>query len=105
MLLLLIPEYQQRLMQVQWNREELYPIPVFTRHKALVKKKVGKLNLGYKDDREDNRIKDLISDTLSATAYQFWEREYFIESLDSTKKLLQSFFMVIERIIAALKMK
>lgn len=64
----------------------------FTRHKALVKKKVGKLNLGYKDDREDNRIKDLISDTLSATAYQFWEREYFLESLDSTKNYYKVFY-------------
>lgn len=64
----------------------------FSRHKALVKKKVGKLNLGYKDDREDNRIKDLISDTLTATAYQFWEREYFLESLDSTKNYYKVFY-------------
>lgn len=64
----------------------------FTRHKALVKKKVGPLNVGYKDDREDNRIKDLVEDTLSNSAYQFWEREYFLESLDSTKNFYKVFF-------------
>ncbi len=64
----------------------------FTQHNALVQKRIGKLNIGYKDDREDNRNKDLQADTLAPNAYAFWEREYYIQSLDSAKNFYKVFF-------------
>ncbi len=64
----------------------------FINHKAHVKKTVGPLNIGYKDDREDNQIRALGADTLAQNAYKFWEREYFIQSLDSAKNFYKVFF-------------
>ena len=57
----------------------------FIRHKAFVKQRIWFFDLGYKDDREDNQIRDAVSDTLSLGAYQFWEKEVFASSPDSTK--------------------
>ncbi|MGB0402446.1 MAG: hypothetical protein ACPGEG_00020 [Salibacteraceae bacterium] len=56
----------------------------FIRHKTLIQKKVFFFNLGYRDDREDNKIADQVGDTLSASSYRFWEREVFVKSLDSS---------------------
>lgn len=64
----------------------------FIRHRSLIKKKIKRVQIGYKDDREDNQIIDNNGDTLSNAAYRFWEREYFLESADSSSNYYRIFF-------------
>lgn len=63
----------------------------FLRHKAFLKQRVLFFDLGYRDDREDNRIVNVNQDTLSPAAYQFWEKEVFVSSPDSTKNSYKVF--------------
>lgn len=57
----------------------------FDKHRAYLSQKVWKWRVGYEDYREDNRQRDVLSDTLLRAAYAFWERELFWESADTSK--------------------
>lgn len=56
----------------------------FMRHKTLAVKKLGFLEVGYRDDFENNRIFDPEEDTLRSNSYAFWEWETFVATGDST---------------------
>lgn len=64
----------------------------FIRHKSLIQQRILFFNVGYRDDREDNRIQDLKGDTLSATTYRFWEKEFFVKSIDSAALQYKVFY-------------
>ncbi|MBD78879.1 MAG: hypothetical protein CL840_08160 [Crocinitomicaceae bacterium] len=64
----------------------------FIRHKSLIQQRIFFFNLGYRDDREDNKINDQLGDTLSAAAYRFWEREFFLKSTDSAALQYKVFY-------------
>ena len=57
----------------------------FQRHKSLLKRRLGKVYFGYRDDFEWNRRRDPGKGSLSSTSYQFWEREVFLESPNKQK--------------------
>lgn len=64
----------------------------FLRHKSLIQQKLFVFNIGYRDDHENNQITEAIGDTLAANSYQFWEREFFIKSLDSANVEYKVFY-------------
>lgn len=57
----------------------------FQRHKSLLKRKVGGLFVGYRDDFEWNRRRNPGSASLLTSSYQFWEREVFLTSPKDSK--------------------
>lgn len=57
----------------------------FFRHNTLAQKKVMNwLVVGYRDDLEDNRIRNPEDDSLLASSYSFWEWELFATKADTT---------------------
>jgi len=64
----------------------------FIRHRSLIQQRLWLFNVGYRDDREDNQISDQLGDTLSAATYRFWEREFFVKSLDSNALQYKVFY-------------
>ncbi len=57
----------------------------YIQHNTLIKVPVWKLNLGYKDDFEENLRYNPQSDSLSNLAYRFWEWETSITNADTAK--------------------
>jgi len=56
----------------------------FTRHKSLLEKNLWFTKIGFTDEREDNLRFSPGSDTLSASAYKFYDWQIYLASLDSS---------------------
>ncbi|MGD1845917.1 MAG: hypothetical protein ACFB10_11040 [Salibacteraceae bacterium] len=57
----------------------------FFRHNTLAQKKLlDWLVIGYRDDLEDNKIRNPTTDSLLASSYSFWEWELFATKADTT---------------------
>ena len=57
----------------------------FNRHVALIQKKYERINIGVRDDFEQNLKTASSTDTLATTSYRFFEWEAFIVNGDSAK--------------------
>ena len=57
----------------------------FYRHKSGISKKIKRLNIGLKDEFEQNKFALAKKDSLLGNSYQFWEWQVFVENADSTK--------------------
>jgi hypothetical protein len=64
----------------------------FTRHKSLVEKDMWITKIGFTDEREDNLRFAPGSDTLSSTAYKFYDWQFYIANLDSSKMGYKVFY-------------
>lgn len=58
----------------------------FQRRKSIIKQRIWNLDIGYRDDFENNRFFDAFTDTLATNSYRFYEFELFVESPDTLKK-------------------
>lgn len=67
----------------------------FYRHRTLITRDIYRFQLGYKDEFERNLIGDaLAGDTLLAQAYQFFDRQFFIQNLDTARQKFNLFYRV-----------
>lgn len=57
----------------------------FTRHKSLVEKDLWIAKIGFTDEREDNLRFNPSGDSLSTSAYKFYDWQFYIASLDSAR--------------------
>jgi hypothetical protein len=57
----------------------------FIQHNTNLKVPIWKLNIGYRDDLEENLRLDPQSDSLTNLAYRFWEWETFITNSDTAE--------------------
>lgn len=67
----------------------------FYRHRTLLSRDIYRLQIGYKDEFERNLIGDVLAgDTLLPQAYQFFDRQVFIQNLDTAKQKFNLFYRV-----------
>ena len=66
----------------------------FYRHRTLFTKNIKWVQVGYKDEFERNLIKDPATDTLRAVSYTFFDRQAFIQNLDTAKRKFNLFYKV-----------
>ncbi|MBS1651961.1 MAG: hypothetical protein JSU07_08135 [Bacteroidetes bacterium] len=64
----------------------------FYRHKTLLFKQINKLKFSFSDEFEHNIFKNKLTDLLAPRAYQFWEYETAISSIDSSKNKFKIFY-------------
>ena len=64
----------------------------FYRHKTSIKKPLKFFQIEFKDEMENNRRFDLVSDSLQPNAYQFYDWEINIASLDTTNNKFKLFY-------------
>lgn len=57
----------------------------FTRHKSLIEKDLWITKIGFTDEREDNLRFNDGTDTLSASAYKFYDWQFYLTNVDSSK--------------------
>ena len=56
----------------------------FTRHKSLLEKDLWLTKIGFTDEREDNVRLSPGSDTLSNSAYKFYDWQFYLSNLDTS---------------------
>ncbi|MCB0819164.1 MAG: hypothetical protein KDC13_00980 [Bacteroidetes bacterium] len=66
----------------------------FYRHKSTLTRDIYWLQLGYKDEFERNLISDVAGDTLRGDAYTFFDRQVFIQNVDTSKRKFNIFYRV-----------
>lgn len=57
----------------------------FARHKSLIEKDLWFTTLGFTDERENNRRFVSGTDSLSANAYKFYDWQFYLTNLDTSK--------------------
>lgn len=57
----------------------------FTRHRSRIEKSVGIAKIGFEDEREENRRFRPETDSLSSTAYKFYDWQFYITNHDTSK--------------------
>jgi len=67
---------------------------LFYRHRTLISKDIRWIQLGYKDEFEHNILSDSKQDTLRNTAYAFFDRQAFIQNVDTSKRKFSLFYRV-----------
>lgn len=63
----------------------------YLRHKIDVSQTFKWFRIGFKDDQEQNVLRD-INRNLKSNAYQFWDYQFYIENADSSKTKYRVFF-------------
>ena len=66
----------------------------FYRHRGLASHDIWKLQIGYKDEYERNLLRGLPADTLLTTSYAFYDRQVFVQNLDTAKQKFNVFYRV-----------
>lgn len=66
----------------------------FYRHKTLITRDISWFQVGYKDEFERNLLTDVIPDTLRGDAYSFFDRQAFIQNVDTSKNKFNIFYRV-----------
>lgn len=66
----------------------------FYRHKTLLTRDISWFQIGYKDEFERNLLRDVIGDSLRADAYSFFDRQAFIQNVDTAKRKYSLFYRV-----------
>lgn len=66
----------------------------FYRHKTLLTRDISWFQIGYKDEFERNLLRDVIGDSLRADAYSFFDRQVFIQNVDTAKRKYSIFYRV-----------
>lgn len=61
----------------------------FYRHKSLVSKEIWKVQLGYKDELEQNLLQN---DSLDKSSYAFFDRQVFIQNRDTARQKFNVFY-------------
>jgi hypothetical protein len=67
---------------------------LFYRHRTIISKDIRWIQLGYKDEFEHNLLSDSKQDTLRNTAYAFFDRQAFIQNVDTSKRKFSLFYRV-----------
>lgn len=57
----------------------------FTRHKSVIEKRVWITKVGFQDEREENRRYLSKTDSLSASAYKFYDWQFYLTNPDTSK--------------------
>lgn len=57
----------------------------FTRHKSLVEKRIWITKIGFQDEREVNKRFVSDTDSLAATAYKFYDWQFYLTNPDTSK--------------------
>ena len=57
----------------------------FTRHKSVLEKRVWITKVGFQDEREENRRYLAKTDSLSASAYKFYDWQFYLTNPDTSK--------------------
>lgn len=57
----------------------------FSRHKALVEKRVWFTKVGFEDEREDNQRYLAETDSLSSNSYKFYDWQFYLTNPDTSK--------------------
>lgn len=63
----------------------------YVRHKLDISQTFKWFRIGFKDDQERNKLMNT-DRTLRASAYQFWDYQFYIENADSSKIKYRAFF-------------
>jgi hypothetical protein len=66
----------------------------FYRHKTLLTRDIKWFQIGYKDEFERNLLRDEIGDSLRGDAYSFFDRQAFIQNVDTSKRKFNLFYRV-----------
>ncbi|MEX1187902.1 MAG: hypothetical protein WED33_01505 [Bacteroidia bacterium] len=66
----------------------------FYRHKTLFTRDISWFQIGYKDEFERNLLYDVLGDSLRADAYSFFDRQVFIQNVDTAKRRYNLFYRV-----------
>ena len=66
----------------------------FYRHKTIFTKNIRWFQLGYKDEFEQNLLSDAQQDTLKIGAYRFFDRQVFLQNIDTAKRKFNLFYRV-----------
>lgn len=64
----------------------------FSRHRSRVEKSIGFAKLGFEDEREENRRFREDTDSLSSTAYKFYDWQVYLTNLDTAKLNYKVFY-------------
>jgi hypothetical protein len=67
---------------------------LFYRHRTLFSKDIRWIQLGYKDEFERNLLQDSKQDTLRFNSYTFFDRQAFIQNVDTSKQKFSVFYRV-----------
>ena len=67
---------------------------VFYRHRTTFTKDIRWIQIGYKDEYEHNLLSDVQQDTLRTTSYSFFDRQAFIQNVDTAKRKFNFFYRV-----------
>ncbi len=67
---------------------------LFYRHRTTFTKDIRWIQLGYKDEYEHNLLRDVLQDTLRATSYTFFDRQAFIQNVDTSKRKFNFFYRI-----------
>ena len=66
----------------------------FYRHKTLLTRDIKWFQVGYKDEFEQNLITDRAGDTLRNEAYSFFDRQVFLQNVDTSRRKFNLFYRV-----------
>jgi len=67
---------------------------LFYRHRTTFTRDIRWLQLGYKDEYEHNLLQDVLQDTLSSNSYSFFDRQVFVQNVDTSKNKFNVFYRV-----------
>jgi hypothetical protein len=67
---------------------------LYYRHKTVFTKDIRFIKIGYQDEYERNLLRDSEMDTLTTASYKFFDRQAFIQNLDTAKNKFALFYKV-----------
>lgn len=66
----------------------------FYRHKTRFTRDISWFQIGYEDEFERNLLRDVLNDTLRSDAYSFFDRQVFIQNVDTAKRKYNLFYRI-----------
>jgi hypothetical protein len=67
---------------------------LFYRHRTTFTRDIRWLQPGYKDEYEHNLLQDVQQDTLRSNSYSFFDRQVFVQNVDTSKNKFNVFYRV-----------
>jgi hypothetical protein len=67
---------------------------LFYRHRTTFTRDIRWLQIGYKDEYEHNLLQDVLQDTISSNSYSFFDRQVFVQNVDTSKNKFNVFYRV-----------
>ena len=67
---------------------------LFYRHRGTFTKDIRWIQIGYKDEYEHNLLSDAQQDTLRSNSYSFFDRQAFIQNVDTARRKFNVFYRV-----------